>query len=371
MSTDQRPLRARVEEHVFKLQDSIVSALEALDPSAPAFKRDSWLRAQGGEGRSCVFAAPPDWPRHTPTVLEKAGVNVSVVHGTLGPAAVRQMRADHAGLPAELEGPGLPFFVAGLSIVIHPRNPHAPTVHFNYRYFEVVKAAPQPVTGAPSEGADEQKEPEVLAWWFGGGGDLTPSYLYDDDATHFHRTFKDTCDRHGEVLYPAFKKWCDEYFHLPHRSEARGVGGIFWDDLSDAPHTRIPGDSAQEHPAGGLEKEAAKRPRTAEEIFTFAREVGESLMPAYLPILDRRKDMPYTEHERRWQLLRRGRYVEFNLLFDRGTKFGMTAPGARVESILISLPETARWEYMSDMGTEEGSEEKRMVDVLKNPKEWV
>jgi len=350
-------MRERVEEYVKSLQNTIVSALEAADPSAPPFRRDSWVRPEGGSGCSCVFSVAFDESAPIPgsaldkeTVLEKAGVNISIVHGTLPPAAIRQMRADHASLALpEFERPGgLPFFAAGLSLVIHPRNPHAPTVHSNYRYFEISEH--------PSE-AEEGKPPRVLAWWFGGGSDLTPSYLYAEDAQHFHQTLKSAADQHASTLYPVFKKWCDEYFYIPHRGETRGVGGIFFDDLSEGPHSRF--DKNQE------------RPKTPDELFAFVVSMGDAFVPSYLPILTKRAKKSYTPEERRWQLLRRGRYVEFNLVYDRGTKFGLATPGARIESILMSLPEVARWEYMSEVGTLEDSEENKLLAVLKTPKEWV
>jgi coproporphyrinogen III oxidase len=341
-------MRQIMEEHVLTLQNDIIAALEALDPTSPPFKRDSWKREDhGGYGHTCIFAISDPDSGSKLSVLEKAGVNVSVIHGILPPNAVAQMRVNHASLPAvALDGPGLPFFVAGLSIVIHPRNPHAPTAHANWRYFEVTKSA-----------AVEDASPEVLAWWFGGGSDLTPSYLYKEDAVHFHQTLKNACDPHGQQLYPIFKRWCDEYFHIPHRDEARGLGGIFFDDLCDTTHTRLTSNE--------------ERPRTQEEICTFVSDIGRAFVPSYLPILERRKDQPFTDQHRRWQLLRRGRYVEFNLVNDRGTKFGLMTPGARVESILMTLPETARWEYMSELGTEEGSEEAKLMQTLKNPRDWV
>ncbi|KAI0642840.1 Coproporphyrinogen oxidase [Trametes meyenii] len=346
------PMRQRVEEYISNLQDEIVSALEKLDPNAPPFKRDSWLRAQGGRGQSCVFAVPAPPPGVAPqeTVLEKGGVNISVVHGMLPPPAIKQMRADHSSIP-DIQS-SVPFFAAGISLVIHPRNPHAPTVHANYRYFEITQPATEEEQAAGKPG-------KLIAWWFGGGCDLTPSYLYEEDAQHFHRTIKDACDPHGAAVYPAFKKWCDEYFFIPHRGEARGIGGIFFDDLSDEPHKRFAADGSD------------ARPKTPEEIFAFVKAAGDAFVPSYVPILERRIRTPSTEHERRWQLLRRGRYVEFNLIYDRGTKFGLMTPGARIESILMSLPETARWEYMSELGTDPESREGKLIEVLKTPREWV
>jgi coproporphyrinogen III oxidase len=296
-----------------------------------------------------VFALPPSEDGATAhnSVLEKAGVNISLVHGTLPPAAIKQMRADHTSMPLP-ENPqgGLPFFAAGISLVVHPRNPNAPTIHANYRYFEIT----EPKT------VDDGAEPKLLAWWFGGGSDLTPSYLIEEDAVHFHSTLKAACDTHGTVLFPAFKKWCDEYFYIPHRAESRGVGGIFFDDLNTGPHLRL--------------ADGEQRPRTPAEIFTLVQTLGGSFLPSYMPILARRHAMPYTPLQRRWQLIRRGRYVEFNLVVDRGTKFGLMTPGARIESILMSLPEIARWEYMTELGAE-GTEEGKLMEVLRKPKEWV
>jgi len=335
-------MREQVQVYIISLQDQIVSAFEKLEPNVIIFKRDSWVRPEGGTGQSCVFAHPPEQVVDHNTFLEKAGVNISIVHGILPPAAIKQMRSDHSSLP--ISDAGLPFFAAGISLVIHPRNPSAPTVHANYRYFEV--------TGPAEEG----KPGELLAWWFGGGSDLTPSYLFEEDARHFHGTLKKACDEHGACLYPAFKKWCDEYFYIPHRGETRGIGGIFFDDLCDAEHKRL--------------SDHSQHPKSPAEIFKLIQSLGNAFVPSYIPILQRRAPLPSTEHQRRWQLLRRGRYVEFNLVYDRGTKFGLMTPGARIESILMSLPETARWEYMSDLGSGEG-EEGRMIEVLKAPREWV
>ncbi|KAI0322626.1 coproporphyrinogen III oxidase [Amylostereum chailletii] len=366
-SASTRPMRERVSEYVASLQDTIVSALEAVDPSAPPFIRDKWERPEGGFGISSVFQVPPTSlasssladPDAPKTILEKAGVNISVIHGTLPPAAIKQMRAEHASVPYDPDAPtSLPFFAAGLSLIIHPRNPHAPTVHANYRYFEI---NPPVSEDAP---ADPHKHPDVLAWWFGGGSDLTPSYLYEEDAVHFHETLKGACDQHGSALHPTFKKWCDQYFFIPHRSEARGLGGLFFDDLCAEPHARMPNALSPDTDAGA-------RPWTPESIFAFVRAAGDAFVPSYIPILTRRAPTPYTEQQRRWQLLRRGRYVEFNLVYDRGTKFGLMTPGGRIESILMSLPETVRWEYMTELGTDPESEEGKLLAVLKKAKEWV
>ncbi|KAJ7069687.1 coproporphyrinogen III oxidase [Mycena amicta] len=345
-SLASRPLRVQMEEYVLELQARIVAGLAAVDPNCPhEFLQDSWVREQGGTGKSCVFAMPQSAQgtiAHE-SVLEKAGVNVSIIHGKLPPSAVAQMSSNHSSLPTAPPG-GLPFFVAGLSLVIHPRNPHAPTTHANYRYFEVT---------------DPDDPSKILAWWFGGGSDLTPYYLYEEDAVHFHKTIKSVCDAHSPTFFPAFKKWCDEYFYIPHRLEARGVGGIFFDDLKEAPHARILGD------------DPSTRPHTPEELFAFVKALGDSFLPSYIPILTKRHSMPYTPFQRRWQLVRRGRYVEFNLVVDRGTKFGLMSPGARIESILMTLPETVRWEYMTDMGGE-GTEEFKIMEVVTNkPRDWI
>ncbi|KAF7299592.1 Coproporphyrinogen oxidase [Mycena chlorophos] len=338
------PMRKQMEDYVLALQAKIVAGLEAVDPNCPHnFLQDSWVREQGGVGKSCVFSVPHG--NDYDSVLEKAGVNVSIIHGKLPPAAVAQMSANHSALPTAPPS-GLPFFVAGLSLVIHPRNPHAPTTHANYRYFEVT---------------DPEDPEKILAWWFGGGSDLTPYYLYEEDAEHFHQTIKDVCagDKGAENLYPAFKKWCDEYFYIPHRQEARGVGGIFFDDLKEGVHAKIPND------------DPAKRSHTPEALFELVKGLGDAFLPSYIPILQKRTLIPYTPFQRRWQLMRRGRYVEFNLVVDRGTKFGLMAPGARIESILMTLPETVRWEYMTDMGGEGTEEGKLMAVVAGKPREWV
>lgn len=337
-------MRKRVIEYISQQQEIIVRALEELDPAAPPFKVDSWDRAEGGSGKSCTFSAAS----HPKSVLEKAGVNISMIYGKLPPAAIKQMATEHSSVPYNPDSnASLPFFAGGLSLILHPRNPNAPTVHANYRYFEITESSSEP-----------GDSPSVVAWWFGGITDLTPSYLFEEDVRHFHTTLRAACDAHGPILYPAFKKSCDDYFFIKHRGEHRGVGGIRFDDLCDEPHSLLPKDSD------------ATRPHTNEEIFTFVRACADSFLSSYMPILKRRGSMPYTAEMRRWQELRRGRYVEFNLIYDRGTKFGLATPGVRVENVLMSLPESARWEYMSELGEEEGSEEKRMVEVLKAPREW-
>ncbi|KZT62190.1 Coproporphyrinogen oxidase [Calocera cornea HHB12733] len=332
-------MRDRMTAYITSLQKDITASLNTVDSSS-SFKEDHWVRSEGGLGNSCTLQGG--------AVLEKAGVNISVVHGQLPPPAIAQMKANHSEIAYDPKsGKSLPFFAAGISIVIHPRNPHAPTMHANYRYFEIDNPA--------DAGGEAKADDGPMAWWFGGGSDLTPSYLYEDDAVHFHSTIKAACDPFGAEIYPSFKKWCDEYFYIPHRKESRGLGGIFFDDLSSGAHARLP--------------EGAQKPNTADEIFAFIQACGNAIVPSYLPLVARRKDSLYTDEQRRWQLIRRGRYVEFNLVYDRGTKFGLQTPGARIESILMSLPETARWEYMSDMGGE-GTEEGRLMALLMKPRDW-
>ncbi|KAF3940752.1 hypothetical protein ABW19_dt0206305 [Dactylella cylindrospora] len=307
-------MRLRMEQFIKEQQSIIVSKLAEVDGTP--FKTDTWERPHGGGGISCIL--------QDGNVFEKAGVNISVVYGKLPPQAVEKMRVDHKNI-ASPNGEPLDFFAAGLSMVLHPHNPMAPTVHLNYRYFETM-----------------QPDGTSQSWWFGGGTDLTPSYLFDEDAIHFHKTIKQACDKHDKDYYPRFKKWCDEYFFVKHRGEARGVGGIFFDDLDD---------------------------KDPEQLFAFVKDCLESFLPSYVPIVEKRKGMPFTEQEKAWQQLRRGRYVEFNLVHDRGTSFGLNTPGSRVESILMSLPLTARWQYMHEPAP--GSREERMLKVLKEPVEWV
>ncbi|KAI8978963.1 coproporphyrinogen III oxidase, aerobic [Pilobolus umbonatus] len=309
------PLRLRMEAYVKDLQKRICAAIEKVDGKGQ-FTLSEWERPEyGGEGITCVLSEG--------NVMEKAGVAVSVIYSELSPEAIRQMRDDR-GKDIKLEG-NVPFFVTGISLVMHARNPNAPTVHLNYRYFEVMNP-----DGTPH------------LWWFGGGSDLTPVYLYEEDARLFHQIYKEGCDKFDKTYYPTMKKACDKYFLNAHRGEARGIGGIFFDDFNSKP---------------------------AEHIFALVQELGNRFIPSYIPILEKRKDMPFDEDMIRWQQIRRGRYVEFNLIWDRGTKFGLATPCARVESILMTLPLTARWEYMYE--PEEGSREAALEHVLKHPREWL
>ena len=297
-------IRTKMTALAFRVQDQVCTAIEALDGTA--MRTDTWERPGGGGGTSRSL--------QDGHVFEKAGVNVSAVDGELPEGAVAAMRTRKANLPDDRS-----FFATGVSLVLHPRNPFCPTVHANYRYFEL------------GDGA---------AWWFGGGADLTPSYLFEDDARHFHRTHKTACDQHDEVYYPRFKKECDTYFRIVHRGEARGIGGIFFDDLDE----------------GGRDA-----------LFALVTDLGDAFVPAYFPIARRRAQHPYDEAHRRWQQIRRGRYVEFNLVYDRGTVFGLKTD-ARIESVLMSLPLTARWEVTDR--PEPGTPEAELLEVLRHPREW-
>ncbi|GKT86646.1 LOW QUALITY PROTEIN: coproporphyrinogen III oxidase [Colletotrichum tofieldiae] len=310
--TVDSPMRLRMEKFIKEQQQIIVKELEKVDGGK--FRKDEWSRKEGGGGITCVL--------QDSNVFEKGGVGVSVVYGTLPKPAIAKMRVNHKNLDDNVDS--LPFFAAGLSMVLHPKNPMAPTVHLNYRYFE---------TSNP-DGTSQ-------AWWFGGGSDLTPSYLFDEDAVHFHKTLKETCDAHDKSYYPRFKKWCDEYFYNKHRGECRGIGGIFFDDLDETEKDR-------------------------ENTFAFIQDCLKSFLPGYLPILEKRKDMPFNEAEKEWQQIRRGKYVEFNLVHDRGTAFGLNTPGSRVESILMSLPLTASWKYMHEPEPKSPSR-----GCAQGPKEWV
>lgn len=306
-------MRRKFEEVCRNAQSKICAAIEELDGEGK-FKSDAWVRENGGGGVSRVLQGGK--------VFEKAGVNLSVVYGTMPQEALKA--ATERGVDrAKGMKPGerVPFFACGLSSVMHPKNPFAPTMHFNYRYFE-------------TDGG---------VWWFGGGTDITPSYLNEEDMKHFHGTYKGVCDKHDPAFYPRFKKWADDYFVIPHRGETRGCGGIFYDDMNDV------------------------EGKTQEEMLAFATDGLAAVVPAYGPIVEKHKNDEYTQQQKEWQLMRRGRYVEFNLVYDRGTIFGLKT-GGRIESILMSLPETARWQY--NHTPEPGSEEDKMLQVFKQPRDW-
>ena len=293
-----------VKAFLLQLQDKICAGLAAADGTGQ-FIEDSWDRAEGGGGRSRVM--------RNGSVIEQGGVNFSHVHGDAMPASATAYRPELAGRSFE---------AMGVSLVIHPHNPHVPTSHANVRFFIAEK-----------EGADP-------VWWFGGGFDLTPFYPVEEDCQHWHQVSHDLCAPFGDQVYAEYKKWCDEYFYLKHRDETRGVGGLFFDDLNQWPFERC---------------------------FEFMQAVGEGYLDAYVPIIEKRKDTPFTEQERQFQLYRRGRYVEFNLVYDRGTLFGLQT-GGRTESILMSMPPLARWEY--DWQPEPGTKEAKLHDFLV-PRVWV
>ena len=295
-------------EYILGLQNIICKALEEADGKA-RFTEDAWVREEGGGGKTRVIAGG--------NIFEKGGVSTSMVYGEL-PYAMQQ--TFKVGINN--------FFAAGLSLVLHPANPYIPTVHANWRYFELF-----------------DMEGKIIDRWFGGGSDLTPYYLFEEDAIHFHTTYKNAIDPFGKELYPAYKKNCDEYFVNKHRNdEARGIGGVFYDYLRP------------------------KNEKDAERLFTFQQANGNIFIDAYLPIVKRRMNSPFGEKEKHWQEIRRGRYVEFNLIHDRGTLFGLKTNG-RTESILMSLPPTVRFEY--NYQPEPGSEEDKLLQVCLQPREWV
>jgi coproporphyrinogen III oxidase len=286
------------------LQARIIQRLEEVDGAR--FRRDEWERAEGGGGLSCVMEEG--------NVLERGGVNYSRVFGGGLPASATAARPELSGRSFE---------AMGVSLVLHPRNPYAPTVHLNVRFLEARKEGAEPV------------------WWFGGGMDLTPYYGFEEDAVHFHQTCKDALSPFGEDYHPRFKKWCDQYFYLKHRKEPRGIGGIFFDDLG------MP---------------------DFDTCFSLAKSVGDHFLEAYVPILERRLVMPYSQRERDFQAYRRGRYVEFNLVWDRGTLFGLQS-GGRTESILMSLPPIVKWRY--DWKPEPGSPEDKLYTDFLIGRDWV
>lgn len=317
--------RERFKKFVMDLQDEICAGLEEVDGKAK-FKEDAWQRDEGGGGRTRVITDG--------NVFEQGGVNFSEVWGNHLPPSILNQRPEVAGHE---------FYATGTSMVLHPRNPYIPTVHLNYRYFE---AGP--------------------VWWFGGGVDLTPYYPFVEDAIHFHQTVKGACDQHHPEYYPAFKKWCDEYFYLKHRQETRGIGGIFFDYL-DSRGSLYNGPDP-EGLAAQYAKNLGKMDFSWEKLFAFSQCCGKSFLPAYLPIVNKRKTTEYGDRERNFQLYRRGRYVEFNLVYDRGTIFGLQTNG-RTESILMSLPPLVRWEY--NYKPEAGSREAQLYETFLKPQDWV
>ena len=315
----------RVRQMMQGLQDEICQALEQVD-GVGKFRQDAWEREEGGGGRSRVM--------RDGDVFEQGGVGFSEVWGTHLPPSILAQRPDAEGHR---------WFATGTSMVLHPRNPYVPTVHLNYRYFE---AGP--------------------VWWFGGGIDLTPYYPFAEDVKQFHLTMKQAADSHNPEYYPVFKRWCDEYFYLKHRNETRGVGGIFF-DYQDGQGQLYRG-SDPEGPAGKYNQQIGKpSPRSWEDIFSFARDCGKAFLPAYLPIVEKRREMEYSDRQRNFQLYRRGRYVEFNLVYDRGTIFGLQTNG-RTESILMSLPPLVRWEY--GYQPEPNTPESELYETYLKPQDW-
>ncbi len=294
-----------IKHYLLQLQERITSALMAMDDKLVLIE-DEWRRPEGGGGRSRVM--------RDGRIFEQAGINFSHVYGTGLPASATAQRPELAGRA---------FQALGDSLVIHPLNPYVPTTHMNVRFFVAEKKGAEPV------------------WWFGGGFDLTPCYGFKEDARLWHQTTQDACKEFGADVYPKYKKWCDEYFYIKHRQEPRGIGGLFFDDLNE----------------WGYEK-----------CFAFMQSVGDHFLKAYLPIVERRKDMPYGERERNFQLYRRGRYVEFNLVYDRGTLFGLQS-GGRTESILMSLPPQVRWQY--NWQPEPGSAEAELYEKFLKPRDWL
>ncbi|ATU96170.1 TPA: oxygen-dependent coproporphyrinogen oxidase [Aeromonas salmonicida] len=300
-----KPDVAQVKAFLLQLQDEICRSLEQAD-GVGRFVEDAWAREGGGGGRTRVM-------RHG-DMIEQGGVNFSHVYGDAMPASATAHRPELAGRKFE---------AMGVSLVIHPHNPYVPTSHANVRFFIAEKEGEEPI------------------WWFGGGFDLTPFYPFAEDVQHWHRVSRDLCQPFGEDIYPEFKSWCDRYFFLKHRNETRGVGGLFFDDLNRWPFA---------------------------DCFAFMQAVGRGYLDAYLPIIERCKAQPYGEREREFQLYRRGRYVEFNLVYDRGTLFGLQT-GGRTESILMSMPPLARWEY--DWQPEAGSPEALLYTDYLTPREWL
>ncbi len=300
-----KPRVDEVKAYLMDLQDRICNALAAVDGQS-GFEEDSWEREEGGGGRSRVIA--------NGAIFEKGGVNFSHVFGTQMPASATAHRP-------ELQGRR--FEAMGVSLVMHPKNPYIPTSHANVRFFIAEKEGEDPV------------------WWFGGGFDLTPYYGFDEDCVHWHQTAKEACEPFGEDIYARYKRWCDEYFYLKHRDEPRGIGGLFFDDLNEL----------------GFD-----------QSFALMRSIGDAYTKAYTPIIEKRRDLSFGERERDFQLHRRGRYVEFNLVFDRGTLFGLQT-GGRTESILMSLPPEVRWDY--NWKPAAGSEEAKLTDYYLQSRDWL
>ncbi len=300
-------MKEKFTAYIKELQNKITSTLEKVDGKA-VFREDIWERPEGGGGRSRVI--------ENGAVFEKGGVNISEVYGELPLSMQQYFGVEDAN-----------FFACGLSLVLHPNNPFAPTVHANWRYFELY-----------------DKEGNLKDQWFGGGQDLTPYYVFEEDAIHFHQVCKNACDKHEKTFYELYKKRCDAYFYNSHRNEARGIGGLFFDYLKPTENF------------------------SSEDWYNFVTQVGNSFLESYVPIVEKRKNLPFTSENKDWQEIRRGRYVEFNLVHDKGTLFGLKTNG-RIESILMSLPPKVQWVYNHQ--PENGSEEEKLLKVLQHPKNWL
>lgn len=329
----QLAMRAQAEKVFRDMFENTCQAIEQLDGTKfveQPWHRDSsglWVAGTNSAANNSDNTIYIDRALHHGNVFEKAGINYVSLEGTLPPGmtlqksgALSTAEADHT-----TSSEGTPFFATGASFVIHPNNPMAPTVHANYRYFQV-------------SGGDGQPS----YWWFGGGADLTPAYLFEEDATHFHRVHKEACDRHNPTYYPRFKQACDEYFYIPHRGESRGIGGIFFDHLKEG---------------------------SFEELLAFVTNCTEAFIPAYLPLVEKRKDLPFSEENKQWQRIVRGRYVEFILTSDRGIRFGLASGMVNQQSIFNCMPALASWEY--DDQPAPGSAEAMLREVLKSARDWV
>ncbi|ARV59269.1 coproporphyrinogen III oxidase [Nostocales cyanobacterium HT-58-2] len=323
----QQSIRETIKEVFRQMFDNVCQTIEQLDGGK--LIEQSWNRDKKGiwiAGESSEDTIYIDRALHNGNVFEKVGINYVAMEGKLPPGmtlhksgALATKETDHIS-----DNKSTPFFATGSSFVIHPYNPMAPTAHVNYRYFQI----------------GDGTEPGY--WWFGGGADLTPAYLFEEDAVHFHRVHKEVCDKHDPSYYPLFKKGCDEYFHLSHRGESRGIGGIFFDHLND---------------------------RTVEELLSFVTDCTKAFLPAYIPIVERRKDMVFTEENKYWQHLVRGRYVEFILTSDRGTRFGLASGMVNAQSVFNCMPPAVCWKYDDQPASD--SNEAMLREVLKNPREWL
>lgn len=324
---EQQNIRRRIAKNLRQMFENTCQAIEQLDGSK--FIEQTWTRDKNGiwtAGENSEDTIYIDRALHNGNVFEKVGVNYVAIEGELPPGMTFQKSgALTTGEADQMTGDkGIPFFATGSSFVIHPYNPMAPIAHVNYRYFQI------------GDGT------QPGSWWFGGGADLTPAYLFEEDAVHFHKVHKEVCDKYDPSYYPRFKKSCDQYFYIPHRGESRGIGGIFFDYLKE---------------------------RNAEELLSFVTDCTEAFVPAYMPIVERRKDMVFTEENKYWQRLVRGRYVEFILTSDRGIRFGLASGMVNQQSVFNCMPPAACWEY--DDQPAPGSNEAMLREVLKNPREWL